>query len=32
MESQEEDKMKNMTLYIIVELSNCETNTGTKVL
>lgn len=32
MESQGEDKMKNMTLYIVVELSTCEANIGTKVL
>lgn len=30
MESQGEDKMKNMTLYIVVELSTSEANISTK--
>lgn len=32
MESQGENKMKNMTLYIVLEFSNSEINNGTKVL
>lgn len=32
MESQGEDKMKKITVYIVVESSNNETNTGTEVL